>query len=115
MIRDCGVLNLYHPPEAAGDGDLPSGTETKYHSAWYAEKSVGMSRYYAAQQIDTQIDKIVRIEKPRTSVVFADDIAKLADGYKYRVVQSQELFDEDAGEAVLDLSLERVGKIYENN
>ena len=71
-----------------------------------------MSRYFAAKQANDKVDKLIRIIDPRTETVRADDAVTLADGYHYRVIQSQSLRDEDAGEDVLDVTLERIGGKY---
>lgn len=110
MIRDNGIVSLLHEPDKISNGNMPNGVLSEYYRAWYAERTVGMSRYYAAQQANTQIDVLIRIGRPRGGIVImADDIAILGDGYKYRVAQAAYLYDEDAGENVVDLSLERMG------
>lgn len=116
MIRDKGIVTLLREPDGSNNGNMPDGDPQEYHTAWYAERTVGMSRYYAAQQANTQIDRLIRIGLPRGDVVIkANDIAILGDGYKYRIAQAAYLFDEDAGEDVVDLSLERIGYRDGNN
>lgn len=116
MIRDKGIVILLREPDITNNGNFPDGKPTEYHKAWYAERTVGMSRYYAAQQANTQIDRLIRIGLPRGGIVVrADDIAILGDGYRYRIAQAAYIFDEDAGEEVVDLSLERIGYRDGNN
>ena len=116
MILDDGILRLYRAAEDSGkSGNMAAGELTEYHTAWYGERTVGMSRYYAAQQANTSIDKVVRIRYSPGGEVRADDVAALRDGGRYRVTQAQRLRDEDAGCTVLDLSLERVGYRDGNN
>lgn len=115
MIRDKGVVTLLREPDGKNNGNMPDGEPQEYYRAWYAERTVGMSRYYAAQQANTRIDKLIRIELPRDEIIKADDTALLDDGYKYRIAQAAYLFDEDAGEDVADLSLERIGYRDGNN
>jgi len=116
MIRDTGILSLYHRADETASGNMPGNAMTEYYSAWYGERTVGMSRYFTAQQMNTKIDKLVRIGRPSGDIVIkVDDVAVLSDGYRYRIVQSQELFDDEAGEDVIDLSLERIGYRDGNN
>lgn len=116
MIRDKGIVTLLREPDGSSNGNMPAGVAQEYYRAWYAEKTVGMSRYYAAQQANTQIDRLIRIGRPHGGIVIkADDIAIPGDGYKYRIAQAAYLFDEDAGEDVVDLSLERIGYRDGNN
>ena len=115
MIRDKGIVSLLREPEGINKGNMPDGEPQEYYKAWYADRTVGMSRYYAAQQANTRIDKLIRIELPYDEIIKADDIAQLDDGYKYRIAQAAYLFDEDAGEDVVDLSLERIGYRDGNN
>lgn len=108
MILDRGILKLYRAPEDAGrSGDMMSDELVEYHVCWYGERTVGMSRYYAAQQANSRIDRVVRIRALGVDVR-ADDAAVLGRE-RYRVVQAQYLRDEDAGCEVIDLSLERMG------
>lgn len=110
MILDRGILVLYRAPNTEKyTGDMASDELTEYHRAYYGERTVGMSRYYAAQQANTSVDRLVRIRRSPGISVFADDVAILPDGMRYRVAQAQELFDEGAGWYVVDLSLERMG------
>ena len=112
MILDRGIAGFARAPDVSGTGDMPPERETEYLAAWYGERTVGMSRYFAAKQANDKVDKLIRIIDPRTETVRADDAVTLADGYHYRVIQSQSLRDEDAGEDVLDVTLERIGGKY---
>ena len=120
MILDKGILRLYHPATSAAvrPGNRPEDTMEIYYAAWYGERVVGYNRYYTAQGAGTRVDRIVRIVKPHVPVLCAPesrggDLCRLADGALYRVVQAQYLRDEESGEDVCDLSLERIGEKYE--
>lgn len=116
VIRDKGIVTLLREPDRSSNGNMPDDVPAEYYKAWYAERTVGMSRYYAAQQANTRVDKLIRVGLPRGGIVVkADDIAILGDRYRYRVAQAAYLFDEDAGEEVVDLSLERIGYRDGNN
>ena len=120
MILDAGILRLYHPATSAAvvPGDRPEDTMEVYYAAWYGERVVGYNRYYTAQGAGTRVDRVVRIVKPHVPVLCdpesrGGDLCRLADGALYRVAQAQYLRDEESGEDVCDLSLERLGERYE--
>ena len=120
MILDRGLLTLLHPATTAAvrAGDRPEDALTPYYSGWYGERVVGYNRYYTGQGAGTRIDLIVRILRPAVPVTVdpesrGGDMARLADGLLYRIVQAQYFRDEDSGEDVCDLSLERVGEKLE--
>lgn len=113
MILDAGILTLCHAATTAAvrSGDKPEDGRAAYYTGWYGERVVGYNRYWAAQGVGTRVDLLVRILRPAEPVRGADT-ALLADGYYYRVTQAQNLTDEDSGEPVTDLSLERLGERF---
>ncbi len=120
MILDAGILKLYHPATSASvtAGNRPEDTMEVYYAAWYGERVVGYNRYYTAQGAGTRVDRVVRCVRPHVPVLCSPesrggDLCRLADGNLYRVTQAQYLLDEESGEDVLDLSLERIGERYE--
>lgn len=116
MILDKGIMTLMRIPENHGkDGNMASGELEQYHICWYGERTVGMSRFYSAQQANTNIDKVVRIRYTPGLDVRADDVAVLKDKSRYRVAQAQYLQDDESGMNVIDISLERVGYRDGNN
>lgn len=120
MILDAGILRLYHPATSAAvvPGNRPEDTMEIYYAAWYGERVVGYNRFFTAQGAGTKVDTVVRCVRPHVPVAASPesrggDLCRLADGYLYRVRQAQYLRDEDSGEDVVDLSLERIGERYE--
>lgn len=113
MILDTGVLTLYHATTTASvrPGDRPEDGREAYYTGWYGERVVGFSRFFAAQGVNTRVDVLARIIRPEEPVR-GSDTALLADGYFYRVTQAQNLRDEESGEDVTDLSLERLGERF---
>lgn len=113
MLLDKGIAEFARAQDESGTGNLPPDTGEAYLYAWYGERTVGMSRYFAAKQANDRIDRMIRILYPREDTVPSpDDICDLPDGYRYRIVQVQSFRDEEAGENVLDISLERIGAKY---
>lgn len=113
MILDTGVLTLCHATttNAVRPGNKPEDGREAYYTGWYGERVVGYNRFFAAQGVNTRVDVIARILRPAEPVRGADT-AILADGYVYRITQAQNLRDEDSGELVTDLSLERLGERF---
>lgn len=109
-----GICTFYRPDSARGSGNFPGKTAKVMFSAWYGERTVGFSRYYAAQQANTRIDRIIRILRTaETAEIGGGDLGKPRDGKLYRVVQAQFVRDPEAGADCIDVSLERVGEKYE--
>ncbi|MBP3292342.1 MAG: hypothetical protein J6N32_01190 [Clostridia bacterium] len=115
MILDSGEAVFYHTETASEPGNLPGYKPTEFHRAWYGERTVGFSRFFTAKQSNVRVDRLIRIVRPPNDVVFeAEDVCVLSeDSSTYRVVQCQYLRDEDAGEDVADISLERIGRKHE--
>lgn len=114
MILDAGIAVFCHTETASEPGNLPSYKRTEFHRAWYGERTVGFSRFFTAKQSNVKVDRLIRILRPPSDVVFeAEDVCELPDGFTYRIVQCQYLRDEEAGEDVTDISLERIGRKHE--
>lgn len=97
-----GIVTIYNVSDTAtaGYAPQPTITATKYN-LHYAEKRVGVTRYYAARQAQTRIDRVVRVQ--RVPNIQPQDVAKTEDGIYYRIDQIQSV--EDVYPASLDLSL----------
>lgn len=112
-MLDSGILTLYHAAttDAVRSGDRPEDGRAPYYTGWYGERTVGYGRFWAAQGVNTRVDRLVRVLRP-AEAVDGGDLARLEDGYIYRILQAQMIRDEDSGEDVCDLSLERLGERY---
>lgn len=117
MILDAGIATIYRVSSDAAPGDLYNETRTELMSAWFGYRIVGFSRYFTAYQVNAKVDTLIRILKPVNIPLKADDLCVLSvvgePEHTYRIVQVQYLRDEDAGEDVADLSLERIGEKYD--
>lgn len=87
------------------DGLIP-----KVKKLRYAERTVGMSRYWTALQNQAQITQMIRTQ--RINSVNVHDVAVL-NGKQYDIVQVQ--YIQDTEPACMDLSLERLEVEYEIN
>ncbi len=115
MILDNGIARFMRPEQESGTGDIPPDSGAVYHRAWYATRTVGIHRFFEARQAGQRIDRLIRILRPpEAEMVWADDICMLGESdQRYRVVQAQELTDEESGEDVMDISLERMAGIWQ--
>ena len=68
------------------------------------EKTVGTNRYYIAKAQNDRVDMLIEVQQNR-SISAATDEAEI-DGVYYRIVQVQQVIDED-GIPMTDLALER--------
>ena len=112
MILDTGLCTLYRVTSDAPAGDMYNETKEKLFTAWFGDRVVGFSRFFTAKQVNTQVDRLIRILRP-SAALKADDVCEI-DGALYRIAQAQDIRDTEAGEDVVDLSLERLGEKYES-
>ena len=104
-----GAVNIYKVENTALPGDMPKEGLVLKQSLRYKERTVGMTRYYAAMQNDIKVDFVIRCPEVRGLSEKATDIlvAILIDGQQYEVKQIQ--YIEDAVPKSMDLTLERMG------
>ena len=85
----------------------------KYAQIWgsyYADRTIGIQRYYTAMQHDNRVDAMVRVQrtyelKPADDRIILSPYSHV-DGNAYRIIQLQQVLDDD-GLPVTDLTLER--------
>ena len=100
-----GIVRIYATENTAAAGGKPHETLMLRETLPFAQKTVGMHRYYKGIQVDYRIDNLLRT--PRRANVSTDDIAITHDGTRYRIRQVQ--YPEDSTPPCMDLSLERTG------
>ena len=107
-----GVVSLYKVTDLALPGDLPVEGLVLKQTLRYKERTVGMTRYFAAMQNNIKVDFVIRCPEVRGLSEKNTDIlvAILIDGQQYKVMQIQ--YIEDAEPKSMDLSLERLGSDY---
>lgn len=107
MLHDAGRLTI-----CRREGGSLESRLVPLFVCWYGEKTVGMSRYYAAAQANVRADMLVQVES--NSALAADLYAVAEAGEQYRIVQVQRVADED-GLPWMDLTLERLGTNYDTD
>lgn len=112
MILDSGIAIVMRPQSNAGIGNMAEDNAMEIHRGWYGRRTVSYNRYWVAQQASARIDLVIRMIRPARVRVMTSDLV-IAEGDWWRVLQASEIRDPEAGEDVIDLSLERIGKKYE--
>ena len=106
---DDGVVKIYTLGNIAKDGDMPKDGLTLKETIRYKERTVGMGRFWTAQQEHVKIDLLLRVQKLRN--ISSQDVAIPNDGKQYIIKQVQYIEEQP----VMDLSLERLSEDYEIN
>lgn len=106
-MRDEGKLTIYNLQNTAQKGAMPVEKLVKLDEAYYAVKTIGFNRMYAAKAANSHLDKLVRAYM--TALPEAAKYVILEDGLQYRITDINVIVDEDA----CDLSLERLESNYD--
>lgn len=118
---DGGLANIYKIGNASAAGDTPKEGLTFYQSFYFEEKTIGMTRAYAAMQADSKIDRLISIWQDRLvtdqCVCVVLDGSQFDDGIEvgvqYRIVRAEHKTNND-GLRISDLTLERLdGGLYD--
>ena len=106
-----GVVDIYSVENIAEPGNMPhEGLISKYIGLRCEERTVGMARFWAANQNNVKIDTLIRV--PRLRDVSTQDVAILSiDNKQYKIKQVQ--YPPDVQPPVMDLSLERLEADYD--
>lgn len=107
-MRDEGLLTFYNLTNISTNGQMPKEQLVNLGvDAFYANKTIGFQRLYAAKGQNYKLDKLVRVYN--TQLPEDAKYVILEDGRQYRIEDIQVIADEDA----LELSLSRLEKYYE--
>lgn len=107
-MRDEGILRFYNLQNTAQSGAMPKEQLVFLDViSYYANKTIGFNRMYAAKGANTKLDKLVRCYN--MEIPEAAKYVILEDGRQYLITDAQQIVDEDC----VELSLERLGKYYE--
>lgn len=100
-----GVLSIYKVDNISPPGGKPKqGLTFKVGPLHYEERTVGMSRYWNAMEVNAKVQQMLRV--PRVNVVNSNDIAIPNDGTQYKILQVQ--YPKGVEPPCMDLSLEKV-------
>ena len=103
-----GLVRIYSVSNDAVPGDAPKEHLTYRCSLRYEERTVGVTRHYAALQANDRIDIVLRCQRVPLSAL---DIAVPNDGKQYRITLIQH--PRDVEPPCMDLTLRRLEMDYE--
>ena len=106
-MRDEGKLKIYALKNTSAAGYMPKEQLVELAETYYAVKTIGFNRMYAAKSANYRLDKLVRAYM--TALPEAARFVILEDGHQYRIGDINVIVEEDA----CDLSLERLEKNYD--
>ena len=111
LMRDDGVLYLCELINTAAPGSMPRQELWRVARFWYAERTVGYNRLYAARGVNEDIDMLVRVAF--TKAARAGMYALLGNGEQYRINGVQQVRDDETGLRATDLTLQRVEDYFD--
>ena len=86
-----GIVTVYSEQNVAPPGYLPQVQLTEKVTLRYEERSLGLQRYFNAQQNQVQVERVIRC--PRYAGVTNQDVAETEDGTRYRIDMVQAVMD----------------------
>lgn len=118
MTLDSGVATVWRGRNAAPAGALPNYVyDKKITSSYYADKTVGLQRFWTAKAHDDRADLLVEIERC-SAISAAEDQCEIAPymdldaAGMYKILQVQQVTDND-GLPKTDLTLQRIEVIMD--
>ena len=102
-----GLCTIYSLENTATDGMMPTEKLVKICDAYYAERTVGYNRIYAAMGANHKFNMLVRVFN--TDIPDEGMYVVLEDGKQYQIDIAQKIVGRDA----IDLTLIRVEEYYE--
>ena len=104
-----GVVRIYAVTDAAQPGYQPKPALTLAETLFYAERRVGLQRYYSGKQAQVQVERVIRTQT--RPAVNPQCIAVTEDGTQYGIELVQQL--QDVYPPSMDLTLTRIDQKYE--
>lgn len=110
-LLDSGTLTVWRGANTAPAGGMPAMKYQQIWGSYYADKTIGVTRWYTAQQHGDRPDMIVQVErtwdlKVGTDRVILSPFAWQDAGGAYKIVQIQQVANEENLPRT-DLTLER--------
>lgn len=116
---DDGIVVIKAEVDVSEPGGMPKKELVELSRHMFQERTIGITRQYAAKSVDEQVDRLVRIwEDRRIHIGMMAEIAeRLPFGYEevteqYRIDNVQHLLNDD-GLKVTDLTLKRLEDLYD--
>lgn len=110
MLLDSGTLTVWRGENVSPPGGKPKLAYTQVWGGCYGLRTVGITRWYTAQQHGDRSDLLVRVQRTY-AIDPSQDLVLLApydhqDSGAYKITLKQDVLDED-GLPATDLTLER--------
>lgn len=109
-MLDSGELTVWRGENISPPGGMPVLQYRQVWASYYENRTIGVSRYYTAQQYGDRADVMVRVHRTYTVNPATDKVIlnpyDHEDGSAYRITQKQDVEDEN-GLPATDLTLER--------
>lgn len=102
-----GIVTIYSERNVAPPGYIPQVQLTEKVTLRYEERSLGLQRYFNAQQNQVQVERVIRC--PRYAGVTNQDVAETEDGTRYRIDMVQAVMD--VYPPCMDLTLARYEQV----
>lgn len=115
MLLDSGYLIIKRPVANTNKGGLPKESYAEVFRSNFAEKTVGINRYFTAKANDFSVDLFVEIQRYRARTTDLVEVVSMVEpdlNGLYNVIQVQQIDNED-GLPVTDLSLQRYEGVIE--
>lgn len=106
-MRPAGLCTIYKLKNTSELGRKPTEKLVKIVDAYYAERTVGYNRIYAARGANQKINQLVRVFN--TNLIEEGMYVILEDGKQYQIDIAQKIIGKDA----VDLTLVRVEDYYD--
>lgn len=111
MPLDSGILTVWRGENISPPGGMPDMRYKQIWGAYYEDRTIGVQRWYTAQQHGDRPDFLVRIPRTwdistGTDRVILSPFGWQDEGEAYKITQVQQVFD-DADLPMTDLTLER--------
>ena len=78
-----GLVTIYRLTDSASPGYAPKLTAAKVGILRYEERRLGLQRFYSAQQVNVQVERVLRV--PRGVPAAVQDRAVTEDGQEYEI------------------------------
>ena len=103
VVIICDIVDVSEPGYAPKEELLPK------YKLGYEERQMGVQRYYAAQQSQIQIERVIRIQ--RGIAIDSQNVAITEDDHQYRIDLIQAV--QDVYPPSLDVTLAKIDHDYE--
>lgn len=108
MTFDDGILKIYSVENMAAKGEKPKYGLKLKSQHFYGYETVGITRHYAAMQVNSKISSLVHIWQDRE--ITGENICILEDGKQYKCSLVQHA--EEDGLGISKITLERIDEEY---